>query len=46
MPVHALMLFFNDLVFPRVPRKSLKFLTSLFSVPTDRASFQLKTEKL
>ena len=30
----ALSFLFNDLVFLRIPRKSLKFLTSLFSIPT------------
>lgn len=34
MPLRSLMLFFNDLALLRIPRKSLKFLASLFSIPT------------
>jgi len=41
-PPHASSFFFNDLAFLVIPRKSLKFLTPLFSVPTDRVSLQLK----
>jgi hypothetical protein len=46
IPLHASSFFFNDLAFLVIPRKSLKFLTPLFSVATDRAPFQLKTGKL
>jgi len=46
IPLHASSFFFNDLVFLVIPRKSLRFLTPLFSVPTYCASFQLKTGKL
>jgi len=34
IPLHASSFFFNDLVFLVIPRKSLKFLTPLFSIPT------------
>jgi hypothetical protein len=34
IPLHSLMLFFNDLALLRLPLKSLKFLMSLFSIPT------------
>jgi hypothetical protein len=34
MPLRSSLFLFNDLVFLRIPRKSLKFLTSLFSLPT------------
>jgi len=33
-PPHASSFFFNDLAFLVIPRKSLKFLTPLFSIPT------------
>jgi hypothetical protein len=46
MPLRSLMLFFNDLVFLRMPHKSLKFHSSLFSLPTDRVCLQLKTGEL
>jgi hypothetical protein len=46
IPLHASSFLFNDLAFLVIPRKFLRFLTPLFSVPTDRASLQLKTEKL
>jgi hypothetical protein len=39
IPLHALSFLFNDLAFLVIPRKSLKFLTLLFSVPTASASF-------
>jgi hypothetical protein len=32
--MHALSFFFNDMAFLRIPRKSLKFHSSLFSIPT------------
>jgi hypothetical protein len=34
IPLHASPLLFNDLVFLVIPRKSLKFLMPLFSIPT------------
>jgi hypothetical protein len=34
IPLHASSFFFNDLAFLVIPRKSLKFLTPLFSIPT------------
>jgi hypothetical protein len=34
IPLPASSFFFNDLVFLVIPRKSLKFLTPLFSIPT------------
>jgi hypothetical protein len=34
IPLRALLFLFNDLAFPRIPRNSLKFLRSLFSIPT------------
>jgi len=34
IPLHASSFFFNDLVFLVIPRKSLKLLTPLFSIPT------------
>ncbi len=34
IPLHASSFFFNDLVFLVIPRKSLKFLAPLFSIPT------------
>jgi hypothetical protein len=34
IPLRALMLFFNGLALLRIPRKSLKFHSSLFSIPT------------
>jgi hypothetical protein len=34
IPLRSLGLFFNNLVLPRVPRKSLKFPSLLFSIPT------------
>jgi len=34
IPLRALSFLFNDLAFLRIPRKSLKFLTLLFSIPT------------
>jgi hypothetical protein len=34
IPLRALMFLFNDLAFLRIPRKSLKFHSSLFSIPT------------
>jgi hypothetical protein len=38
IPLRASSFLFNDLVFLRIPRKSLKFLTSVFSIPTARSS--------
>jgi len=37
IPLHASSFFFNDLVFLVIPRKSLKFLTPLFSIFTAQA---------
>jgi len=34
IPLHALMLLFNDLAFLCIPRKSLKFHALLFSIST------------
>ena len=34
IPLRSLMLFFNGLALLRIPRKSLKFHSSLFSIPT------------
>ena len=34
IPLRSLLLFFNNLALPRIPRKSLKFLVLLFSIPT------------
>src|SRR5260370_36156334 len=34
IPLHASLFLFNDLPFLRIPRKSLKFPTLLFSIPT------------
>jgi hypothetical protein len=34
MPLHALLFLFSSLAFLCIPRKSLKFLTLLFSIPT------------
>src|SRR6266849_10160059 len=36
IPLRALSFLFNDLAFLGIPRKSLKFLTLLFSIPTAR----------
>src|SRR5271170_2483061 len=42
IPLHALSFLFNDLTFLRVPRKSLKFHSSLFSIPTAPTNIQGK----
>jgi len=34
IPLHASSFFFNDLAFLVIPRKSLRFLAALFSIPT------------
>jgi hypothetical protein len=34
IPLRSSLFLFNDLVFLRIPRKSLKFHSSLFSIPT------------
>jgi hypothetical protein len=39
--LHASSFLFNDLAFLVIPRKSLKFLTLLFSIPTAQAAFLL-----
>jgi hypothetical protein len=40
IPLHASSFFFNDLVFLVIPGKSLKFLTPLFSIPTNPTAAQ------
>jgi hypothetical protein len=39
IPLHASSFLFNDLAFLVIPRKFLRFLTPLFSIPTARLSF-------
>ncbi len=34
IPLHATSFFLNDLVVLAIPRKTMKFLTPLFSIPT------------
>ena len=41
IPLHALTFLFNDLAFPGIPCRSLKFHSSLFSIPTAQATFLL-----
>ena len=46
IPVHSSSFLFNDLVFLRIPRKSLKFLTLLFSIRTAPTNISFITNSL